>query len=395
MNLPLALMISFNGLLWISSVVLILNYLKQHHGMNDYIRAWKNQGIFIIFLFFAIISIFWSVSPIISAYKVIILLASSIAGSVMGLRLKVERWLELLFWFSAVVIILSIAFALILPEMGTMSVSFYNASWAGIYWHRNQLGSTMALLNIVFLLRILSSLKLKKPQAALDGFFYVASLLVIYLAASAAGYLLTFMLNFSVLLIMGWLKIYPRLKRNHYFGILTLLGIAVILASRNLDFVFGLVNRNSSLTGRIPMWSYLFDNVISRSPWIGYGFGAVWSIGSFRTGLSQAVGWTYPVMIGDNGFIDIVLSLGFIGLIPFLGVVVLASIRSVKYALAYRTLINFFPLLLMLFALIANISFSLFLETESLIWLLIVAVLFMPSDVDDGRREEPPSSTPV
>jgi O-antigen ligase len=369
--------------------------LKQNHLVNDYIRAWRNQGIFIIFLFVALISIFWSVSPIISAYKVIILLASSIAGSVMGLRLKVERWLELLFWFGAVVIILSFAFALILPDVGTMPLPFYNASWAGIYWHRNQLGSTMALLSTVFLIRALLGVQLKKPLAALDGIFYFTSLIVIYLAASAAGYLLTFILNFSVLLIIGWLKIQLRLKRIHYFGILTLFGAAAVLAGRNMDFVFGLVNRNSSLTGRIPMWAHLFKNVISLSPWIGYGFGAVWSIGSFRTSLSQAVGWTYPVMIGDNGFIDIVLSLGFIGLIPFLGVVVLASIRSIKSALSYRTLINFFPLLLMLFALLANISFSLFLETESLIWLLIVAVLFIPSDADDGRRESPPSPTSV
>ena len=90
------------------------------------------------------------------------------------------------------------------------------------------------------------------------------------------------------------------------------------------------------------------------------------------------------VAISDNGFIDILLHIGVIGLILFLGAFVLAWVRSIRHALERRTLIDFFPLVFMLFAFIANISFSLFLETESFVWLWLVAVLFMPA----GRHEQ-------
>jgi hypothetical protein len=58
-------------------------------------------------------------------------------------------------------------------------------------------------------------------------------------------------------------------------------------------------------------------------------------------------------------------------------VLVLALIRSVRYALKQKTLAGFFPLLVMVYAFFANISFSLIAETEVFVWLLIVAALFM------------------
>jgi O-antigen ligase len=116
---------------------------------------------------------------------------------------------------------------------------------------------------------------------------------------------------------------------------------------------------------------------------LGYGYGAIWSISAFRFGLGQSVGWRFPVLIGDNGFVDILLSIGIVGLIPFLGVFIQTWVRSIKHAINYRTQINFFPVLIMVFALMANISYSLFLETESFVWLLMITVLFIPNSTDN------------
>jgi len=45
-------------------------------------------------------------------------------------------------------------------------------------------------------------------------------------------------------------------------------------------------------------------------------------------------------------------------------------------------------LLLMLYAVFANISFSLFAETEVFIWFLIVAVLFMTTPLPANRTAQ-------
>ena len=75
--------------------------------------------------------------------------------------------------------------------------------------------------------------------------------------------------------------------------------------------------------------------------------------------------------------IDIYLHLGIVGLVLFLGVLISFAIRAIRYALAQKTLTGFFPMLILIYAVFANITFSLFAETEVFVWFLIVSALFM------------------
>jgi O-antigen ligase len=377
-GLSLKLLIAANSLLWLLAVAVVYTDLKRENLLKEYLRAWKRQGFLLAFLLMAFFSIFWSLAPLISAYKVWLLAATSVVGAYLGFRLGPARWLGLLGWFGGLVLFLSIAVALIIPGLGTMLNPPYAGAWDGIFWHKNQLGSLLALLNAMFLAGAAAQRPGKLPQAGVAGLLYLVSLVVIYLSASAAALLITVALNFLIFLILLWLKIYPRLTRAHYLGLLGFALAGLVLVGFNLDFVFSLVNRGSSLTGRMPMWAYLFQNVIARSPWFGYGFGALWSTPAFSDGLSRAVGWPYSLVIGDNGFLDILLHLGGVGLTLFLGVFVQAWARSIRFALEQRSLTAFLPLILMVFALLANLTFSLFLEMESFVWLWVSAVLFLP-----------------
>jgi hypothetical protein len=60
---------------------------------------------------------------------------------------------------------------------------------------------------------------------------------------------------------------------------------------------------------------------------------------------------------------------------------VLALVRTLKHAISHKSLADFVPLLVMIYALFANISFSMFAETEVFVWLLIAASLFMTTPV--------------
>jgi O-antigen ligase len=159
----------------------------------------------------------------------------------------------------------------------------------------------------------------------------------------------------------------------------------VILILSNLDTVFGLFNREASLTGRTPLWNYLLRDVFLRSPWLGYGFGALWSSASFRIATQKVLGWPFPVAIGDNGFLDILLHTGLVGFIPFLGVLIVSFARSGRLAFDQRSILGFFPLLFMIFVIVANISFSFFLETETFLWLVMIAVLFTVTRPQSAR----------
>jgi O-antigen ligase len=292
------------------------------------------------------------------------------------MRLRQEELIDTLFWFGAMVLILSIALAQAAPPTGTMYWAPFNGAWRGVYWHRNHLGSIAALLNIIYLIRFLVAMREGRNQGVLDGILYMISLAVIYFTRSATAYILLIVLHGTLFIVWLWLKISHRLRRVHY-GFIGGAGLlSAVLVLTNLDFVFGLFNRDVTMTGRVGLWSHLLE-IAGRCPWLGHGFGSFWTIEANREEIRRLVGWASQPLIGDNGLLDIYLHLGVIGVLVFVAVLTLAVGRAVRYGLLQRSLAGFFPLLVLVYALVANLSFSLFAESEVFVWMLIVVGLFM------------------
>jgi O-antigen ligase len=230
------------------------------------------------------------------------------------------------------------------------------------------------------------ALRDRNPKGILDGLFYVISLLILYFAHSAAGYILVIVLHVFIFLAWLWLQISQRLQRRHYLLGLGAALLGAILVLSNLDLFFGLFHRDATLTGRVGLWSHLLD-VAFRRPWLGHGFGALWTFESFREQIQELAGWSAQPLIADNGLLDIFLHLGILGVLLLVAVLILVTFRSLGYALAHKTLAGFLPLLVMVYAIFANISFSLFAETEVFIWFLIVAALFMGTKRPEGLHD--------
>jgi exopolysaccharide production protein ExoQ len=364
-------------LLWLLAAGLVFWLLIRHVLLNDYISAWKKNWPLALFIGLAFLSLFWSISPEATLYRTLVLLFATLLGAYLGTRYDVRGLLNILFWFGAVVVILCFGFALYFPGIGTALGYPYFGAWNGIFWHKNYMGSILALLNCIFLIRLMVGFRERNRTAIFDGLFYLLSLALVYLSRSATAYIVAILLNFLIVLAWAWLKRMESLRPIHYYLILGALVVAGVLFLLNLNFVLGLFNRNSSFTGRVPMWTYLFAHVINQRPWFGYGFGALWTIEAFRIQVQQAVGWPFPVLIGDNGFVDILLHVGIIGLGVFIVNFILMYVKTIKLAFRRRTMEHFFPLAIMIFALVANISFSLFLEVGAFVWLLMVAGLFL------------------
>jgi exopolysaccharide production protein ExoQ len=144
----------------------------------------------------------------------------------------------------------------------------------------------------------------------------------------------------------------------------------------NMDRFFGIFNRNTTLTGRIPMWLYLYHTYIAHRPLGGYGFNAFWYLESHRVIMGLVAGYPDPIVISDNGFIDLLLNTGFVGIFLFSIFYLYTWWRSIKYAWKSDEISGFFPMIIMAFTLIANISWSLIYENESFFILLMFICLF-------------------
>lgn len=373
-------------IVWIVLFVMAVRSLIKDSLIADYLRLWRRNWILVIFLAVAFLSLFWSISFSDSLYRGAALLFSSMVGAYIGTRYSLEGLLSILFRFGALLLITCFALALFLPVVGAMDWEPYNGAWRGIFWHKNQLGSIAALFSTVFLIGALDGTGRKEANALTYAVLYLFSIIVIYFSKSVAGYFLLMIMSSLVILVLVWLKTRYRLRAIHYYGILGVGILVLAVIFLNLDLIFGIFSRDTSLTGRIPLWDYLMRDVFAERPWFGYGFGAIWSSVAFRIDTQQRLGWGFPVAIADNGFLDILLHVGLVGFIPFLSVLIISFVRSGKIVLQDHSIVSFFPLLLLIFAVLANISFSLFLETETFLWLVVVAALFIVTRPQQPNR---------
>ncbi|HXF85159.1 MAG TPA: O-antigen ligase family protein [Anaerolineales bacterium] len=363
--------------LWLLVFVGVLWILKRDGWLAAYLHAWWKNWLLVVFVLLALLSMFWSIGFTVSLFRALELLFATLIAAYIGIRYRPADLAGMLFWFGAIMLILSTALILLVPNVGVMEGAPFYGAWRGMYWHRNHLGSITALISTVLFIRFILASQHRKSEGILDGIFYLLSLLVLYATKSATGYILFILLHFCVLCYVLWLKNFHRLQKRHYFVIVAIFIAGLIAILLNLEFIFGLFNRDITLTGRVRLWDFLLEEIIPQRVWLGYGFGAIWTFKSFRLWAQQQIGWGSQPLIADNGFFDILLHLGAVGLLIFTGVLITALIRSLRHAIYHKALIDFLPLLIMIYALVANIPFSLFAETEVFVWILLTAVLFM------------------
>lgn len=358
---------------WILVLLLFISELILDHGFSSFFNECKKIWPVFIFIAFAFASLIWTIVLQATLLKIFILLATTLIAIYLGTTFELQGLVDILTAFFAILCLMNMLAVIFLPGFSIMPEEFYHRAWSGIFWHRNYLGCFMALAILVFLVRLIQWKNLRLLQKTFYSVVLLLSIFLLVKSKSATGIFTAAALLICLGIIWSWIRLENKLKKIHYFialGIFFILGI-LLFASRG--FIFGLLGRNISLTGRVPLWNYLLQNVVSVKPIFGYGYGAIWSLEGFRTQLQISQGWSNQVLIGDNGFIDILLHLGLIGLLILIGLIILGIIFSIKTLIHKKTIISSLPFLLLIFLIVSNISLSLILEVESFTWAVLIA----------------------
>ena len=350
--------------------------LYKKNWVQDFLQNLKKNWMIFPFLIFSSFTIFWSVNREVSVYRWLTFICTIITGGYIGLRYPIKEIVGFLSVFSVYILLLSSIFVFFIPDLGVMNYYNIQGAWKGLYWHKNHMGLIASFVNFLFLITSFDLLQSRAKNVWLWILLYVYSLFFIFQSDSVAAYLTTIAMHGAVFLGFIFLKYKDRISRYHIliFAVVLLLVSAVLYL--NAGQFFGMFNRNTSLTGRVPMWSYLFDTYISRRPFVGYGFNAFWYIQAHQEDVQWAAGYPDPIIIADNGFIDILVNTGYLGLFLFMVFYVWATWRSIHYSIHAKDIINLFPALLMLFTTIANITWSLLFENEGFFMLVLISVLF-------------------
>jgi exopolysaccharide production protein ExoQ len=152
----------------------------------------------------------------------------------------------------------------------------------------------------------------------------------------------------------------------------------------------GNVESTATLTGRIPLWEIVLSE-IQDHPWLGVGFAAFWNPHNYPR-MEQLVG--FPVVSAHNGFLDMLLVLGVVGLAFLLAFCLCAAVTVMRKA-RRPDLLGWLVLMLLIFYVLSNLTSSIFTEFYEFKLIVILSALGLLASRPAKRPGAPRGKTAV
>jgi exopolysaccharide production protein ExoQ len=258
----------------------------------------------------AVSSAIWSVDPQMTLRRSAALVGTTLLGVYVGSTVSNEvlrRGLRIAIWITVVG---SAALILAAPDLG-IHYDLHDGYWRGAFLHKNTLGEFASLAVVCFMLDCVARRKL--AVAPLVGIGLCVWLLVG--AGSRTAWVMTPILAALVIAFARW-EASKVLKGVALVAVL----IAFVSPSVDWSFVGSLLERDESLTGRIPLWTLVWTDIVER-PFLGYGYGAYWLN---KAGVARlfwtSLGWADSPQHAHNGFLDVWLECGLGGVLALVAV---------------------------------------------------------------------------
>lgn len=253
----------------------------------------------------------WSQDPALTARRSVMLLGPTVLALFLHVRYKPERQIDLALWAGVFGAILSILITLRFPSVG-VDPTMHDGSWQGIFPQKNVCARACVFTMLIAFIYLGRSGK--KHITALAVLPVLAALL--YKTNSITGWILAGVVLVSVY-ALRWLR---RLPPTEAFvvGIVAVAAVAglLVFVSTQFDFLLALFGKDSTLTGRTAIWDGAIEAIL-KHPFLGYGYSAFWmGMKGESANVVLATKWLVPA--AHDGFLDIWLQLGGVGLILFL-----------------------------------------------------------------------------
>ena len=317
----------------------------------------------------AAISLIWSFEKSNTLKDVFTITGSSLFGLYLASRYTLKQQLELMSWTYGIVIVLSFIFAVAMPKLGIMGAA-HQGKWRGIFSHKNGLGQSMVYSFLTFMFLTYQS----KKHKLLMWVGMSLSILLLLLSASTSS-----MFNLFVLVVVFFVLYIVRIPYLLMMPVIALIitvGEAFYLWSiDNSGVIFNSVGKDATLTGRTDLWQLTTD-MIWKQPWIGYGFGGFWQgLNGAESGyILRAVTWTpsHP----HNGYLQLLLDLGILGLSIFLIGFFRTMIRALNLIRSTTAVAALWPVVHMAQLLITSTTETQLFAANNIGWILYVALVF-------------------
>jgi len=252
------------------------------------------------------LSALWSDYPFPTVRRSVTLSSCVFFGAYCYVQFGLKGTLELMGRATIIVAILSIAAFFLVPSVGHETAQGYVNAMRGVFAQKNQMGQSMLLATTWFIYRLCDN-----PKSVVRPLLCLALLYVCIFMNQSATSLVIGIIAASVGAIF-WSEANWRRRMLVVYLLVVAFILAVALAVIDTAQLLAVLNRDPSFTGRFPLWGYSLQAALDR-PWLGYGFSGFWNEDSpvVQT-IWAALDWKAPS--AHNGYIDILLQIGFVGM---------------------------------------------------------------------------------
>ncbi|MBV2144305.1 O-antigen ligase family protein [Falsochrobactrum sp. TDYN1] len=327
---------------------------------------------------FLLASAFVSPDPSVAIRGVMLTLIGVLAiFAVLALPQDGDSYSMMLLVTAAIVIIVSYAGVLLLPNLGTHgfdAVEPLNSFlWRGLFTHKNIAGPIMAAFAFVGVYLWRRGWCISGALIALSALFFVAQTGSKTTAA---------LVPFAMLLVIG-----PGIFGLRSLAPLMIFTIQVLFALFTIGTVLFeplhqivlQLDVDPTFTGRTSIWAFAIEALQSR-PWTGFGYESFWSTSLAKEAANPYyLDWDVRGIVhGHNGYLDIAVSMGIPALICAIAVIIVMPLVNYTRCRPVREnlLLADFFLMFMFFGTLNAMLESFFFRRMDPVWLMLVFAAF-------------------
>lgn len=366
-------------------IVLLFSIISVALRFQDAVRAVLKDPSLTILIILTFASILWSVDPESTTLSLRSQFIQMIGfGLFLATSFTLREQLELVAISLGLSALISAFYAVALPSVGKHLSGPFVGAWKGVYPQKNVLSRLMILSSMAFACLNDKS----RNKRYIFGFGFCFSLALVLLTTSKSGFL-------SSIFLIVFLFLYRRFRWRGEISViamdlLILVGVfSISVIINNWEPILIGLGRDPTLTGRTLIWGASLKMLFQDQFWLGYGREAFWNT-ELPIEVGSAVARGYVPPHAHNGFIDLLIDLGLIGLFVFSLSLVHNLIRAVRKAYAACNGEDLWPLAFLACLMIANLTESALMRLSNIFFVLYVAIAFCNFAPSQSQTDQEP-----
>lgn len=308
----------------------------------------------------------WAAVLSLSLQRSVAVTGTSLVGITLAAQRSIEEQLRLFHRVFRLATALCLGCMVVTPQ-----IAWSNLGLQGVFNQKNNLGEAMAVAILVN-----HYLPTASTRSKISKVIWLFIFITLLIPSRSATSLVS--LGAAILVAQAYQKLRRRMRVPLGVVLLGIAGAVALTGSIMADdsLLSSLLGRSADLTGRTELWSYVISMILRR-PIFGYGYSGFWVGASPEsTDIARRIGWA-PAY-SHNGYLELVLNLGIVGLVLFVIVFLQFLSRAVQMAESRDEVIqstNMWPLAFFVYFAVHNMAECTLLWPKSLEWPMFLSTV--------------------